>query len=191
MFILYAVAIGLVAGLALGGSLDRLAAVRFAWAPVAILGLIVQVALFSGPLGGAVGDAAPALYVASALAVLAAVVRNRRLTGLPLVAIGALSNLAAIAANGGYMPTDPNAVETAGFGPASGFSNSIVVADPALRPLTDIFALPAWLPFANVFSVGDVLIGAGIAVAIAAGMRRRPAPQEAPSRPLPPGNSPD
>ena len=26
-------------------------------------------------------------------------------------------------------------------------------------PLTDIFALPAWLPFANVFSIGDVLIG--------------------------------
>ena len=60
---------------------------------------------------------------------------------------------------------------------ATGFSNSVVVADPALRPLTDIFALPAWLPFANVFSIGDVLIGVGIAVVIALAMRRdaRPA----------------
>ena len=34
---------------------------------------------------------------------------------------------------------------------------------PRLAPLTDIFAMPRWLPFANVFSVGDVLIGVGVA----------------------------
>ena len=50
--------------------------------------------------------------------------------------------------------------------------NSVVLAEPALRPLTDIFALPAWLPMANVFSVGDVLIAVGIAWTIAAAMRR-------------------
>ena len=33
----------------------------------------------------------------------------------------------------------------------------VVTAEPALGPLTDRFALPAWLPLANVFSVGDVL----------------------------------
>ena len=52
-----------------------------------------------------------------------------------------------------------------------GFSNSVVMADPALWPLTDIFALPTWVPFANVFSIGDVLIGAGVALTIALGMR--------------------
>ena len=31
---------------------------------------------------------------------------------------------------------------------------------------------PNWLPLANVFSLGDVLIGVGIAVAIVFGMRR-------------------
>ena len=46
-----------------------------------------------------------------------------------------------------------------------------MMADPALRPLTDIFALPTWIPFANVFSVGDVLIGVGVAIVIAVGMR--------------------
>ena len=34
-----------------------------------------------------------------------------------------------------------------------------------------MFALPAWLPFANVFSVGDVLIGIGVAATIALAMR--------------------
>jgi hypothetical protein len=38
--------------------------------------------------------------------------------------------------------------------------------------LTDIFAIPAGLPFANVFSVGDVLIAVGIVIAIAIGMQR-------------------
>ena len=46
---------------------------------------------------------------------------------------------------------------------------------PVLAPLTDIFALPSWLPFSNVFSIGDVLIAGGIAVAIVVAMHRRPA----------------
>jgi hypothetical protein len=50
----------------------------------------------------------------------------------------------------------------------------VVVAAPVLALLTDIFAVPAWVPFANVFSVGDVLIAIGIAVAIAATMRSAP-----------------
>jgi multisubunit Na+/H+ antiporter MnhE subunit len=43
---------------------------------------------------------------------------------------------------------------------------------PALAPLTDIFALPTWLPGANVFSIGDVLIGLGIALVIVLAMHR-------------------
>ena len=85
-------------------------------------------------------------------------------------------NLLAIVANGGVMPASPEAVARSAARTATGFSNSVVVADPALRPLTDIFALPPWLPFANVFSIGDVLLGVGIAVVIALGHApRRPA----------------
>ena len=72
------------------------------------------------------------------------------------------------------MPADANAMELAGLPPGD-HANSVVLADPALRPLTDIFALPAWLPMANVFSIGDVLIAVGIVWTIAATMRRPPA----------------
>jgi hypothetical protein len=68
------------------------------------------------------------------------------------------------------MPADPAALASIG-GVAPGYSNSSVVADPALAPLTDLFAIPAWVPLSNVFSIGDVLIGAGVAVTIAIGMR--------------------
>ena len=132
---------------------------------------MVQVALFSEPLGSSVGGAGPALYVVSNLAVLVAVIRNLAVPGIALVMVGALCNLVAILANGGAMPADPAALAAAGIDTA-GQTNSVVTGQPALRPLTDIFAMPAWLPFANVFSVGDLLIGAGVAATIALAMRR-------------------
>ena len=170
MFILYAIPVGIVAGYLLGGRMDRLARVRFRWAPLALLGLAAQVALFSDPLAEAVSEAGPAIYVASTALVLVAVLRNLDIPGVAIVALGAASNLVAILANGGYMPADAGALAAIG-GIEAGYSNSSTVANPALAPLTDIFAIPAWVPFANVFSVGDVLIGIGVAVTIAIGMR--------------------
>lgn len=170
MFILYAVPIGIVVGYLLGGRLDRLAELRFRWAPLALLGLAVQVALFSDPFATTVGAAGPPIYVASTVAVLIAVLRNLDIPGVPIVAYGAASNLIAIVANGGFMPASPEAVAAIG-GIAPGYSNSTTTSEPALGLLTDIFALPAWVPFSNVFSVGDVCIGLGVLVTIVVGMR--------------------
>ena len=180
MFILYAIPIGIVAGYLLGGRLERLAALRFEWAWLAVAGLVVQVVLFSPAIAGVVGDAGPAIYLASTAAVLVAVLRNWRIRGVALIALGAASNLLAIAANGGVMPASPEAVAALGSEAGPGFSNSVVMTDPVLRPLTDVFALPTWVPFANVFSVGDVLIGLGVAVVIALGMRGAGAPRHSP-----------
>jgi len=181
VFILYAIPIGIVAGYLLGGRLDRLGDLRFTWGWLAVAGLAAQVILFSEPVAAVVGDLGPALYVASTAAVFIAVLRNWRIPGLAVVALGAASNLLAIAANGGVMPASPEAVSALGSDAASGFSNSVVMTDPALRPLTDLFALPAWVPFANVFSIGDVFIGLGVALTIALGMRGRGAPAVEPS----------
>lgn len=74
-------------------------------------------------------------------------------------------------ANGGYMPAGVGALAALGKVPASGYSNSVVLAHPALEPLTDVFALPAGLPPANVFSLGDVIVGIGIGLVIVAAMR--------------------
>ena len=171
MFMLWAIPAGMLAGLVLGGRLGNLAAFRFRWGWLAVAGLIVQVVLFS-PAGNAAASAWSAwIYLGSTLTVFLAVLRNLNVSGMPVVALGALSNLAAIAANGGAMPADPAALAIAGL-PAEDHLNSVVLAKPALRPLTDIFAIPASLPMANVFSIGDVLIAVGIAWAIAATMRR-------------------
>lgn len=174
MFILYAVVGGLLAGFLLGGRPESIAETGFRWGWLAILALAIQLVLFS-PLAAGLGDAARWIYVGSTALVVLVVVANLRLAGLALVLIGACSNLAAIVANGGAMPADPGALAAVGHA-VDGPTNSIVIENPALRPLTDLFATPAWMPLANVFSVGDVLIALGVAIAIAAAMRReRPA----------------
>lgn len=178
MFILYAIPIGLLGGWLAGGRLERLSSVPFAWAWLAMAGLLVQVVLFSGLVEDLDDGLGAAVYVASTAAVLVAVVRNVRLAGMPLVMAGAAANLLAIVANGGVMPTTVDALRAAGLDPTDGFSNSAVVADPAVAPLTDVFALPPWVPLANVFSVGDVLIAIGVALVIALGMRAPEPPRD-------------
>jgi hypothetical protein len=171
VFILYAIPAGLFAGLLLGGRLEGLGAIRFRWAWVFLVGLAVQLVLFSDFVTGRIGAAGMPLYVLSTLAVDAAVLANVRIPGIPLVLAGAASNLAAILANGGYMPTSAAALEALDGGMKGGYSNSSLVESPALPWLTDVFALPAWLPMHNVFSIGDVLIGLGVMVVIASAMR--------------------
>ena len=192
MFILYGVLIGLLIGVVTGGSAALLGRLRFRWGPVVMLGMAAQLLLFSSPIGDALGPAAPAVYMATNGVVLAAVARNLAIPGLALVLLGGASNLVAMIANGGYMPVSRAALEAMGRGPANGgYSNSALLDHVQLAPLTDIFAMPTWLPVANVFSVGDVLIGVGVAIAIVAGMHGRgPRLEAAPTGPADPVGAP-
>ena len=183
MFILYAVLIGLVVGFLAGGRLSGLAAIQLRWSWVIVAGLLTQVVLFSEPVSARVGSLGPPIYMVSTAAVIAAVLANRSVTGMPIVALGAVSNLAAIAANGGYMPADPAALTALGAAHPTAYSNSTIVADPVLAPLTDIFVLPTWVPFANVFSIGDVLIGIGVGIVIVTAMRAWDRPSSVASAP--------
>ena len=172
MFILYAIAIGLLLGSFGGGRWSALGSIRFHWAPLIVLGFLAQIVLFSDVVAERVGAAGPMLYVVSTLMVGAAVVRNLRIPGMPLIVLGAASNMAAILANGGFMPAAPEALASLGKSAPPIYSNSAVVAQPVLEFLTDRFALPHWLPFANVFSIGDVLIGVGVGMLLVISMSR-------------------
>ena len=73
----------------------------------------------------------------------------------------------------GERRTDARSPIRAGGGgrPYSSHNNSIEVVRPHLAPLVDRWAVPHWIPLGNVFSVGDVLIAIGIAVAVVVAMR--------------------
>jgi len=184
MLLLYAIAVGLLLGLVSGGRLSALAGQRIRWWPVALGGLFFQLILFSPAVAEVIGDAGPPLYVGSTGLVLLALLVNARLPGFWLIGLGAVLNLTAIVANGGYMPASPEALAALhGIAalPTEAYSNSAVAgAHTNLALLGDIFYLPRPFPLANVFSIGDVLIGLGGALFVARTMHRHvPAPSPA------------
>lgn len=175
MLLLYSIVAGLFIGRLAGGRLDGLTTVRFRLAPIALGGLLFQLVLFSPAVSERIGDLGPVLYVASTAAVLVALLANLRLPGLWVLAVGAGMNLVAIVANGGYMPSSPEAwMALNGLAevPTEAYTNSALITDATAFPaLGDIFVFPRPLPFANVFSMGDVLIAAGAIVFLVRQMR--------------------
>lgn len=105
---------------------------------------------------------------------------NRRVGGVLIVGAGAVINGVVIAINGGTLPANAAAVEAAGLERDGGFANSAVLENPILPWLGDMFAWPAPMPLANVYSVGDVLIVVGVFVAAWVGSRRIGAPRQEP-----------
>jgi hypothetical protein len=101
---------------------------------------------------------------------------NRRVPGVPLMAIGGALNVLAIAANGGVMPASGWALTTAGIPIGPGFHNSALLAHPHLLFLGDVFAIPSAVPHAEVFSVGDLFLMGGAVYGIHRICRRRAAP---------------
>ena len=145
-----------------GGRLGALVELRLRhlWAVYAALGLAVLAIGLPGLPDGLRSLLLVAAYPVGAVFLLA----NRRVPGMALVALGAALNLLAITANGGVMPASADALAAAGLPAAEpGFENSAALADPRLAFLGDVFAIPASWPLSNVFSVGDVCIGAGLA----------------------------
>lgn len=156
----------------LGGRLSRLAElpVRGTGLLVAALGLqVLAIEVLTGN-----GPAHRVLHVASYALAAGFVWANRRLPGVIVLGVGGALNLTAIAANDGVMPAGESAMRFAGVAPTSeAFVNSAPLPDAKLAFLGDVLAVPAGVPFANVFSVGDVLIVAGAAVLVHVTCRAR------------------
>jgi len=131
--------------------------------------LVLQAVVFQVEMPTAL---AATLHVATYAAAVAFLVLNRRVAGAWIVGAGALTNGVTIALNGGVLPASAGAVAAAGIDIDSAFANTAVLEHPVLPWLGDVFAWPAPLPLANTFSIGDVLIVAGVAVAAWTGTRR-------------------
>jgi hypothetical protein len=174
MVFLNFVAVGLLIGVVLGGRVTALARlpIRSWW--LAYLAIALQIAAFpSGVLPWSTpNNVASVLWVASYAALGAVVVRNVRVPGLAVVGIGQMCNLVAIVANGGHMPVTRGALDAAGLS-YDVRNNSISLAHPHLASLVDRWAVPGWIPFGNVYSIGDVVIGVGIVATIVIAMRPR------------------
>jgi hypothetical protein len=184
MVLVFAIAIGIVVGLAFGGRIGRLADLQLPGMPLFGVAIALQVLAFpSSSFPWSVPDSvATVLWLGTYALLIAIVWLNRRVTGFPIAGAGMVSNLVAIVANGGHMPALPSALREAGVAFAGVYQNSVANGHPNLAWLVDRWAAPEWVLGANVYSVGDVLLGVGGVVIVTAAMGPRLPGRRAPVR---------
>src|SRR5438552_19179818 len=102
-----AIALGLLAGFARGGSLARLSTLRVAWLPLLVASILVRFA------AGLFGELAVAGYVLAFAGIVAVAVANRALPGAWPITAGAALNLFVVALNGA-MPVSADAIALVG-----------------------------------------------------------------------------
>lgn len=178
MILTLAVILGLIASTIRNRSdtASRLASITLHAPWLALVALAFQVPLLRAPSGPTQQVvAAQALFLLSHLLLLTFVWLNRRFVGIQVVGLGVLCNLAVILTNGGFMPITPDTLVrinpgstldhwTVGF--HYGYSKDVILTaqDTVLRVLSDMLVLPPPFPWPTAFSVGDLLIAAGIIV---------------------------
>ena len=141
-----------------------------------LIALALQIPLLRAPHGPTQQVvAAQALFLLSHLLLLTFVWLNRRLVGIQIVGLGVLCNLAVILTNGGFMPITPETLVrinpgstldhwTVGFHYGNSKDVILLAQDTFLWVLSDMLVLPPPFPWPTAFSVGDLLIAAGIIV---------------------------
>jgi len=147
-----------------GGRLSLLADIQLRAVWAVLLAAALQVAITQ--MAGGSHALHVALHLLSYVLDAYFVFANRRLTGVPLVAVGAALNVLAITANGGVMPANPVALRIAGIAARAGFDNSAAVAHPHLAFLGDVIPVPGPWPIGNVLSAGDLIIFLGAFVVL-------------------------
>ncbi len=170
------VALVVLVGMVQDGSSARWSAIHVRWWPIAAACLLVQVALFSPLLETQplIIVAGPWLYLVSLLGVCATLlanVRDIKAARLPLTlaALGVALNCLVIVANEGYMPRSDEAAASLGMPSATPLRQERLINVAAIDGHTrlvwlgDTIPQPTWLPLANVVSIGDLLLSAGLA----------------------------
>lgn len=147
--------------------------IRFGW--LALVAVAAQLIVIYVGFGGA-EELRRFVFPTSYVLLLAFIILNRRRAGFLVIGAGTLLNFLAIVTNGGLMPISPATMEKAGLGDelaelelgdAVPLNKNVLLeeSDTNLQWLTDRFTWDSPGPF-PVFSIGDVIIGAGLIVVL-------------------------
>lgn len=182
MILASAVIFGLIASIIRhrSNALNRIAAIRLYSAWLAPLALAMQWPLLRAPARHTHDLVVEQLlFFLSYLLLLVFVWRNWHLPGIRILGLGVICNLAVIVANGGFMPITPETLAKINPGSAPeqwllgthySHSKDIILSKEAARlwALSDILVLPPPFPRPTAFSVGDLVIAAGIVITLQA-----------------------
>ena len=176
MILVVAVALAALSVPICGGSLGNLSRLRAKAVWTVLLALLIQVVIISVVPKEMKGWPGQALELTTYALAVAFLIVNRRVPWLWVVGLGGLSNLLAIGANDGVMPASSVALRAAGRAVHKGqFMNSTSLQSPHLTFLGDNFSIPRHWPFANVFSIGDVILLVGATLLLHSVCGTRPA----------------
>ena len=164
--------IAIVVGYLAGGRLSNLANLQIRWAPLALIGFVMQ--LINPP-----GHWPLAMLIGSFVLLSIFAFVNRHVVGFWLILVGVGLNFLVIDLNGG-MPVSSQALAASGqestIGQLTDNADSYVkhhlaTSDDTALFLGDVIALPP--PIGQAISVGDIFTYAGVFAVIIGGMRRR------------------
>jgi len=186
MILAVAVVLGLIVSLARHKTqaIDRIAALPLRSAWLALLALVLQYPLLLAPFGETQQVVLhQVLFLVSHLLLLTFIWQNRSLVGVQIIGLGVIWYLAAILANGGFMPVTAEALEGAGLshlalGQQAGArvlnAKDILLPRESTRlwALSDIFVIPP--PLGTAFSPGDLFLALGGFWFFQRGMRSAP-----------------
>jgi hypothetical protein len=171
MVLLWAILLGLVIGLVRHRGLAYLAALKLRAGWLVLGAVLLQMLILPlGPAKPILTWGMEYLHILSYLLLLLFVAINYRERALWVMALGMLSNFLVITVNGGRMPASLEALRAAGRTATverlltEGVSGNVILMSEQtkLNFLGDILWLPSWVPLANAFSIGDLLLGLGV-----------------------------
>ena len=191
MLVLAVLGVALVSSLLTGGRLEysRNWQLRGLW--LALGAFVVQTALFTQWGTGLVGEAlVPVVYAVTLGVLVAFLVVNRRVLGIPILLAGLMLNVLVISVNAGRMPASVSAlsaagrVEEANLLEARGVAaNCVLMSDSTrLNALGDNIAIRFGGPVGSAYSIGDLVALAGEAVVVFGVLRTESAGRQAEER---------
>jgi len=135
---------------------------------------VVQVLIFTPRGESLLGALVPAFYVLSLVMLIAFLLANLKVFGVPILLVGLLLNVIVIGANGGRMPANPQALIATGQSSAAellvrdGHAANVVLMgnQTKLNFLGDYIVLPILGDFGSAYSIGDLVALVGEAALV-------------------------
>lgn len=176
MILLYAIAIGVLAGVLrarITGTHFSIPPIRSEWLILVAIAPQVVAFFLPGVRRSISQEIAAIALISSQTLLLIFVWLNRRQAGFWLLGLGLVLNLGVILLNGGLMPISPQTIlklapdapiEELKMGERIGGSKDILLSENETRLalLSDRFVFPSWFPNRVAFSLGDGLIAIGV-----------------------------
>lgn len=174
MFVLVVLACALCLSLATGGRLRYIENFHLKALPLGVGAFVVQLLIFTSRGESLLGALLPGVYVLTLLMLLAFLLLNRRVFGVPILLVGLMLNVLVIGANHGRMPVDPQALVATGQGSHAEelvrdgtAANVVLMSDQThLNFLGDYIVLPFLGDMGSAYSAGDLVALAGEAALV-------------------------